>query len=211
MEKSQWRYCDSISMLFMNLVLAFNAFNCVSSRDFLLHSSCLNAQTICSAQMKTATHYRTQSPKCYMLISVWSFSMARVPAFIFSVKDGKPSAIKFLSHHLILSDSHLHLLPHRREKEVSSPNPLPYSTLITMINFPLFNLKAAQLALIPQLPSNTSPLQGLVELSLLRTNACPRSDHSYLDPPALAVPRYSGSHSSHRNLEPHECSFMSTK
>lgn len=108
-----------------------------------------------------------------------------VPAFIFSVKDGKPSAVKFLSGHFRHSDSRLHLLPHRREKEVSSPNPFPYITLITMINLPLFNLKAAQLALVPQLPPNASPPRGLVELSLLRRNVRPRSYHSFLDPQLL--------------------------
>lgn len=57
-EKSQWRYHNSMSMLFMNLILACSAFNRVGSQDFLLRISCLNAQTNLFSYEENYEHYR---------------------------------------------------------------------------------------------------------------------------------------------------------
>lgn len=75
-------------VLFTNLVLALNAFNCVSSWDFLPHTSCLDVQMIyLFSSEENATHYRTRSPKCYHVHFCVTFQRGPcVPAFIFSVK-----------------------------------------------------------------------------------------------------------------------------
>lgn len=159
----------------MNLILALSAFNWVGSQDFLCHPSCLNTWTICSARKKNAMHYRAADTK--MLVVHFWVTFQHGPVCLPLSSPSKTEAFCCTGPKLppYMLKSSLHLLLHRRQREVSSPDPFPYITVIIVIKFPLFSLKGAQLALIPQFPPNTAPPHLLVESSLLCRNVCPRS------------------------------------
>lgn len=138
-------------------MMALSAFNCVGSQDLLLHTSRLNALTICSAQKKTAIHYKAEDTKMLAVHFCVIFQHGPVWLPLSSSSKTEPSSVKFLSCHLICWNPPSHLLLHRRQKEASSPNPFLYLTVIIMIKFPLVKLNIAQLAPIPQFTPNTVP------------------------------------------------------